>query len=83
MARERVIGFEFKITVNMANLLQQRLRFFRRMTTGPQQRQYQRGELVAQRGACKTWPLVGTWVGDQERRLTHRQAVIFFKGDFV
>lgn len=43
----------------------------------------ERGELVAQRGACKTWPLVGTWVGDQERRLTHRQAVIFFKGDFV
>ena len=83
MTGERIVGFEFEIAINIADLLQQRLGLFRRMTAGPQQRQHQRGKLVAQRGACKTRALVGTWVSNQERWLAYRQRVVFFKGDFV
>ncbi len=83
MTGERIVGFEFEIAINIADLLQQRLGLFRRMTAGPQQRQHQRGKLVAQRRARKTRPLVGTWVSNQERGLTYRERVVFFKGDFV
>ena len=83
MAGERVVGFKLKVAIDIADLLQQRLGLFRRMTAGPQQRQHQRGKLVAQRGARKAWALVGTWVSNQERWLAYRQRVVFFKGDFV
>ncbi|MNV13721.1 hypothetical protein D3C71_1043720 [compost metagenome] len=66
VARERIVGFELKITVDLAYLLKQRLRFFRRMSAGPQQRQHQRSKLMAQRRASKARPLVRTRIGNQK-----------------
>ena len=83
VAGERVISFKLEIAVDIADLLQQRLRLFRRMAASPQQRQHQRGKFMPQRRTRKARPLVRTWVCYQERRLAHRQAVIFFKCDFL
>ena len=66
VAGERVVGFKFEIAVQVSDLLKQRLRFFRRMTAGPQQRQHQRRKFVTQRRACKARPLGGTRVSNQK-----------------
>ncbi|CNT65967.1 Uncharacterised protein [Salmonella enterica subsp. enterica serovar Bovismorbificans] len=38
---------------------------------------------MAQRRTGKARPLLRTWIRNQERRLAHRQSIVFFKRDFV
>ena len=61
LAGQRNIGFKVKLAVQIADLLQQGRVGLGRVAAGLQQRQYQRGELVAHRdaGEANAWGLAG------------------------
>jgi hypothetical protein len=68
LARQREIGLEAVVAVEMLHLLDDVLRELRRMTADLQQRQHQRRELMAQRNAGKAQVDVLPRRAERERR---------------
>ena len=80
LARQRNIGLEQILAVQLADLFEEVIAGFRRMTTHLQERQYQRRELMAHRNADETHAHVAACTVQRERRLTLVVLIRFVAG---